>query len=227
MPVPTSKANYLKNTSGGAFSAANQGGTILGNTTTGDVVTKALALKDNAASYNEGTLPRVLNDGLNGNKKALSAGTFAYSAAGNYVIAASTSTLSGVSNNSILITGRGDVTRSIAQFEHDFGAGTTSLVRKNRFARSGYLNNGNKLKNRRLFLNAAGTAAAAPTAMNSINNGYMLDPVAGSTSYTYHSDSAANPTRAIPGELVMKVDFVTLSVASGGDFFNYKAITGM
>jgi hypothetical protein len=25
----------------------------------------------------------------------------------------------------------------------------------------------------------------------------------------------------------MKVDFVTLSVASGGDFFNYKAITGM
>ena len=42
-----------------------------------------------------------------------------------------------------------------------------------------------------------------------------------------HSDSAANPTRAIPGELVMKVDFVTLSVASGGDFFNYKAITGV
>jgi len=25
----------------------------------------------------------------------------------------------------------------------------------------------------------------------------------------------------------MKVDFVTLTVASGGDFFDYKAITGM
>ena len=40
-------------------------------------------------------------------------------------------------------------------------------------------------------------------------------------------DSAATPTRAIPGELVMKVDFVDLSIATGGDFFDYKAITGM
>lgn len=221
MPVPTSKANYLKNTTGGAFSAANQGGTVLGNTTTGDVVTKALALKDNAASYTEGTLPRVLNDGLNGNQKALSSGTFAYSSAGNYVIAASSSTLSGVSNSSILITGRGDGTRSIAQFEHDFGAGTASLIRKNRFAKSGYLNGGAKLKNRRLFLNAAGTAGAAPSSLN----GNMINPVGGSGAY--HSDSAANPTRAIPGELVMKVDFVTTNISSGGDFFDYKAITGM
>ena len=41
------------------------------------------------------------------------------------------------------------------------------------------------------------------------------------------ADSAAEPTRAVPGELVMKVDFVTLGVSSGGDFFDYKAITGM
>ena len=40
-------------------------------------------------------------------------------------------------------------------------------------------------------------------------------------------DSAATPTRAIPGELVMKVDFVNLSVSTGGDFFDYKPITGM
>jgi hypothetical protein len=226
MPVPSSNS-HLKNTTGGAFSAQSQGGTVLGNTITGNAVTNALALKDNASNFTDGTLPKVLNDGLSGNQKALSGGTFAYSAAGNYVIAASSSTLSGVASNELLITSRGNGTRSIAQFEHDFGAGTASLVRKNRFARSGYLNNGNKLSSRRLFLNAAGTAGAAPTAMNSINNGYMLDPVAGATSYTYHSDSAANPTRAIPGELVMKVDFVTLSVASGGDFFNYKAITGV
>lgn len=221
MPVPTSKANYLKNTTGGAFVATTEGGTILGNTTTGTVVTKALALKDNASEYTDGTLPKVKNNGLSGNQKAYTSGTFAYAASGNYVIAASSETLSGVANSSILITGRGDVTRSIAQFEHDFGATTTSLVRKNRFARAGYLNNGNKLQSRRLFLNAAGTAAAAPTSLN----GNMLDPATGSTAY--HSDSAANPTRAIPGELVMKVDFVTTNIASGGDFFNYKAITGM
>jgi len=53
----------------------------------------------------------------------------------------------------------------------------------------------------------------------------MWNPVAGATAS--RSDSAANPTRAVPGELVMKVDFVTLTVASGGDFFDYKPITGM
>jgi len=227
MPVPSSNS-HLKNTTGGSFTATTEGGTVLGNTTTtSGVITKALALKDNASDFNDGTLPKVLNNGLSGNQKALSGGSFAYSVAGSYVIAASSSTLSGVATTELLITGRGDGTRSIAQFEHDFGADTTSLIRKNRFARSGYLNSGSKLKNRRLFLNAAGTAGAKPTALNTINNGYMLDPVAGATSYVLHSDSAANPTRAIPGELVMKVDFVTLSVASGGDFFNYKAITGV
>lgn len=220
MAVPTSVSSYLKNTTGGSFTVTTQGGTLLGNTTTGDIVTKAFALKDAVSDYDDGTLPKVLNNGLSGNQKSLSAGTFAYNAVGNYVIATISSTLSGVAKNNILITSKGNTTRSIAQFEHDFGAGTTSLIRKNRFTRTGYLNNGSKLKSRRLFLNAAGTAGAAPAQLNS----NMLDPVTGSTAY--HSDSAANPTRAIPGELVMKVDFVTLNVSSGGDFFDYKPITG-
>ena len=61
----------------------------------------------------------------------------------------------------------------------------------------------------------------APAALNED----MVNPVGGSTGQK--TDSAANPTRAIPGELVMKVDFVTTAVATGGDFFDYKAITGM
>ena len=64
--------------------------------------------------------------------------------------------------------------------------------------------------------------ATAPAALNEnmfdISDGDATDVAA---------DSAAEPTRAVPGELVMKVDFVTLSVSSGGDFFDYKAITGM
>jgi hypothetical protein len=39
-------------------------------------------------------------------------------------------------------------------------------------------------------------------------------------------DDAARPTRAVPGELVMKIDFVNEGL-SGGNFFDYKPITGM
>ena len=40
MPVST-QGDYLKNTSGGAYTDQKQGGTLLGNTTTGDVITKS------------------------------------------------------------------------------------------------------------------------------------------------------------------------------------------
>ena len=226
MPVPANDAAYLKNTTGGAFTAITEGGTVLGNTSTGTGITKALALKDNAAAWADGTLPRVLNDGLNGNQKALSAGTFAYEAAGKYVIAASSDTLSGVSKTNILITGQGNDVNAIHQFEHDFGAKTTTLMRRNRYSRTGYLLNGDtKVKKRsaNLFLSATGHAHHTP-ATNTTTN--MWDIADGNAS-DRAADSAANPTRAIPGELVMKADFVTLAVTSGVDFFDYKAITGM
>ena len=224
MAVPANQAAYLVNTTGGAFPGeATEGGTILSNVTTGTVITKALALKDNATDFADGTRPKEIADGLSSNFKLLSAGTFGYEAAGKYVIAASSSTLSGVAKTNILITGQGSVVDAIHQFEHDFGADTTSLMRKNRFARAGFFNNGNKVNSRYLWLNAAGTAVAKPTTLTGNN---PWDPVAGNST-NQRTDSAANPTRAIPGELVMKADFVTLTVASGGDFFNYKAITGM
>ena len=72
MAVPTGN-NDKKNTSGGTFTATTEGGTILGNETTGTVITKALTLKDNATTWNDGTKPRVLNDGLQGNQTAVSA----------------------------------------------------------------------------------------------------------------------------------------------------------
>ena len=225
MAVPANQAAYLVNTTGGAFPGdATEGGTILSNTSTGTVITKALALKDNATDFTDGTRPKEIADGLSANQKVLtSAGTFGYEAAGKFVIAASSSTLSGVSKTNILITSQGSVVNAINQFEHDFGADTTSLMRKNRFARVGFFNNGNKVNSRHLWLNAAGTAVAAPSTLTGNN---PWDPVAGNST-NQRTDSAANPTRAIPGELVMKADFVTLTVASGGDFFNYKAITGM
>jgi hypothetical protein len=225
MAVPANEAAYLKNTTGGAYPGdTTQGGTILSNTSTGTVITKALALKDNATDFADGTRPKEIADGLSANQKVLTgAGTFGYEAAGKYVIAASSSTLSGVSKTNILITGQGSKLDAIHQFMHDFGADTTSLMRANRFARVGFFNNGNKVNSRYLWLNAAGTAVAKPSTLSTTN---MWD-IADGNATDRAADSAANPTRAIPGELVMKVDFVTLTVASGGDFFDYKAITGM
>ena len=224
MAVPANDAAYLVNTTGGAFSAITEGGTVLGNTSTGTAITKALALKDNAAAWADGTGPREIADGLSANTTAYSAGTFAYEAAGNYVIAASSATLSGASNTKILITGQGNQMDAVLRFRHDFGADTTSLMRKNRFARVGYFNNGNKVNSRRLWLNAAGTAVAAPSTLTGTN---MWSRSAGAAAADSDHATPPNITRALPGELVMKADFVTLTVASGGDFFDYKAITGM
>ena len=222
MAVPSGN-NDKRNTSGGAFTATTEGGTILGNMTTGTVITNALALKDNAVEWAQGTLPRILADGLNANQKILSGGTFAYSVAGQYVIRTISTTISGVSSNAMLIPDNAGPHYPIAQFQHDFGADVTSLMRANRFSRVGFFNNGNKISSRKLWLNAAGTAVATPSTLTSTN---MWDLADGNAS-DRAADSAANPTRAIPGELVMKVDFVDLSIATGGDFFDYKAITGM
>ena len=72
MAVPGASSNYLKNTTGGAYVDQKQGGSILGNTTVGDVVTKALALKDNAVVFSRGTLPAAVVNGLITNQKVLS-----------------------------------------------------------------------------------------------------------------------------------------------------------
>ena len=63
--------------------------------------------------------------------------------------------------------------------------------------------------------------ATAPDALNED----FWDPAAGSTSA--NSDSAANPTRAVPGELILLNDFVDADISTSGNFFDYKSITGM
>tara|TARA_R110000851_G_scaffold104493_1_gene222192 strand:- start:299 stop:958 length:660 start_codon:yes stop_codon:yes gene_type:complete len=219
MPVPSGNS-HLKNTANGAFTAQTQGGTVLGNTTTGDVITKASALKDNATAPQDGPGPKAKANGLVANQKVLSGGTFAYSSAGNYVIRTISTTLSGVASTKVLIPGSEGARVAVHEFLKEKGADTTSLIRKGRFSRTGYFNNGNKISSRSLFMNAAGTASAAPTALNK----YMWDLADGNA--TNQAQDDAIPTRAIPGELVMKADFVTLGV-SGGDHFDYKAITGM
>jgi hypothetical protein len=223
MAVPSSNS-HVRNTTGGAFSSQTQGGTIINNDNTGDVITKAFQLNDAVANTTDSSmLPSVGASGIYNVAKALSGGTFGYQAEGKYVIARSSDTLSGVSNTKLLFMGAGD-RLPIARFRGDFGAKLLTAFRNNQFSWNHTLDSGAKITNMRInWLNASGTAAASPSTLNGT---YMWD-VADGNATNRAADSAANPTRAIPGELVMKVDFVTLTVASGGDFFDYKAITGM
>jgi len=223
MAVPSSNS-HKRNTTGGAFSEQTQGGTIINNDNTGDVITKAFQL-NTANNYDRpnNMLPRVSASGIYNVAKALSGGTFGYSAAGKYVIARASDTLSGVSKTNLLFMGAGDTRQSIAQFQGDFGAKLLTAWRQNQWSWLGTLDSGATITNMRTqWLNSAGTAAASPVSLNGV---YMWSRSAGAAARL--ADNAANPTRAIPGELVMKVDFVTLTVASGGDFFDYKPITGM
>lgn len=222
MAVPSGNS-HLKNTVGGSFVSQNQGGTLLGNSSTGSVITKSFPLVSNATEWNKGTLPSENANGIIANQKILSGGTFAYKSTGNYIIKTISTSISGVASTKLLITGA-DVEgrKPIAQFQHDFGAKLLTKYRANQFTLTGKLNSGASNLSRLIWLNAAGNAAEAPATLSTTN---MYD-ISDGDATDRAVDSAANPTRAIPGELVMKVDFVTTSVVSGGDFFDYKPITG-
>jgi len=227
MAVPNGSASYLVNTTGGAFSATVEGGTLLGNGTTGSVITKAFLLKDavddTKQSYGPVERAYPAGGGMYGTQKALAGGTFAYFEAGKYIIRTISTTISGVSSNEVLIPGadKGD-RRSIAQFIHDFGVRLLDKWRSNEFAWTGRYSNGNAITRRFLWIDAAGTASEVPATATDLD---PLSPQTGSAAQK--TDVAANPTRALPGTLVMKVDFVDLNFATGGDFFDYKPITGM
>lgn len=226
MAVPSSN-NHLVNTTGGAFTMQSQGGTVLNNETTGSAITNGLTVQDGIDNVKKvRVVPErayPVGGGLYGTKKALASGTFAYFEAGKYLIRTVATTLSGVASDELLIPGSNSSNQgnAIHQFLHDFGAAVTSKYRANEFSQTGTLADGSKITRRVNWTNAAGDAVEIPGTLTGNN---MLDPVAGTKGQ--RTDSAANPTRAIPGELVMKVDFVDTSVATGGDFFDYKPITG-
>lgn len=226
------KADYLQATNGGTFVEQTYGGTILGNSTTNAVITKSFslidALEDNALSgYN--TNPKEFDSGdhIYRAKKIISGGTFAYNAAkaGTWVIAKVATTLSGVAKTNLLFMGQGSLRKAIFDFQHDFGAKILTAWRANLFTWTGNLDNGSKIKSRRLWLNSSNRNASGGAALTSLATTNMYD-IADGNATNKAVDSAATPTRAVPGEFVMKVDFVT-KTTTGGDFFDYKPITGM
>lgn len=233
MAVP-GKRGHLKTTAGGTFTKQTYGGVILGNATTNAIITKSFsiidALEDNALSgYN--AEPREFSSGTHiyNTKKILSGGDFAYNAAKNrtWVVSRIATSLAGVSKTNLLFMSQGARRKPILDFVHDFGVKLLTAWRANLFTWTGLLDNGGKIKSRRLWLNGSNrntVGGAAPATLSTTN---MFDITDGNAS-NKAVDSAATPTRAVPGEFVMKVDFVTLKPSlSGGDFFDYKPITGM
>jgi hypothetical protein len=226
MAVPSSNS-HLVNAVGGSYGGQTQGGTVLGNTsTTSGVITKAFPLIDTAVGEPLSTGPKAIANGIVANQKIVSGGAFAYEAAGQYVIRTVSNSIAGVASTAVLIPGSDTQRRPIAQFEHDYGAKLLTLWRGNRFSWLGIKADGSKLGTRynwtAAITSGGGNVVAASLPTLSTTN--MVNPVGGGSGY--RTDSAANPTRTIPGELVMKVDFVDTSVATGGDFFDYKPITG-
>ena len=248
----TKPSDYLKNTTGGDFVHAKQGGTILNNNNTtitnsiiGDgIITNAFQIKDAVAENSQlggDTRPKEADNGIIQNQKILSGGTFAYDVAGEYVIARSTITLAGVSKTNLLSMGRGGTTPSIAQFYKQIGAKTLHAFRRNNFSWTGTKSHGtagHSLLSRRNWVantSGGGNSAAAPSSIDAAMHAPGGSSRNGTGAQVVYSDAAANPTRAIPGRLVIQANFTndaterkpwTATRDGGSDFYDYKAITG-
>lgn len=231
MAVP-GKRGHLRTTANGTFSKQNQGGVILGHNTSGSVITRAFslvdALEDNGLSgYN--AEPKLFDSGTHiyNTKKILSGGEFAYNAAKNktWVISTIATSLAGVANTKLLFMAQGSLRKPILDFVHDYGVRVLTAWRANLFTWTGMMDNGNKIKSRRLWLNSSNRNTEGGAALTTLTTVNMFDLADGNAS-NKAVDSAATPTRAIPGEYVNKIDFVNKTI-TGGDFFNYGPITGM
>lgn len=221
MAVPSNNS-HLKNTTGGAFVAQSQGGTLLGNTTVGSVVTKALGLKDATDADIRVPFPAEKDNGLYGTTTAKGSGTFAYMEAGQYVIKTISETINGVASTKVLSPAAEGNRVAIHKFRHDFGAKLLTKWRASEFSWTGRLADGTAVPSRQNWVNATSTGASAPATLSTTNMYDMTDGDAVDMAV----DVAATPTLAIPGKLVMKVDFVDVDPATGGDYYNYKPITG-
>lgn len=230
MAVPT-RFGAVKNTTGGTFTTQTVGGVVMGiNSSSSTILTEGMTLMEGVVLNGDvaRTLPKEnTSTGLYRLKKPLSSGTFAYNAAARtnntWVIAKMATSLAGVASTKLLFMGQGATNgRSIPEFRHDLGVKMLNLWVANRFSWTGRLADGTAKASRLMWLNAAGTAVATPT---SLSTTFMRDLADGNAT-DQAVDAAARPSRSIPGELVLKADFVTAGL-SGGNFLDYKPITGM
>jgi len=226
MPVP-GRTGALRGTKNTAFTTQTVSGVVMGiENAQSSVITENFAIRTALATkdgFTNGVQERDSGSSIVRARKILSGGAFAYNAArfNTWVIARIATSLAGVATNVLLFMGAGNKLVTTHEFRHDFGVRMLTAFRTG-FAWTGRLRNGNPVASRRLWLNADGTAVATPTSLVTVNMWDLRDGNATDQAV----DDAARPTRAVPGELVMKIDFVNEGL-SGGNFFDYKPITGM
>lgn len=229
MAVPT-KFGAVRSKTNGDFTAQNVSGAIMGvaGSATGPI-TASMALYDALATndirpdlkeraYGPGS-------GLVSSKKSISSGVYNYNsaAAGTYIISRITSTIAGVASTALLFMGCANKIKAIHEKNHDSGVKMLTSWVGNSFSWTGKLANGNSKLSRLMWLNAASTAVVTPAPLN----GVFLWDIADGNATNKAVDNAATPSRSIPGEFILLVDFVTTPVLSGGNAFDYKPITGM
>ena len=227
MAVPGMRGHLVQTDGSSTFESQTQGGVALGNrSTSSNPLTKAVDLKTNAGDdYAKGTGPREYAGGTFSATVANSSatGAFAYNAAANnkWIIRGITRTLSGASNTSILSGSETTGRKSIHSFYSQVGVGMLAMWRDNRFSFIGHKDDAGSLQDRRITLNDARNAAAAPAEITTnfydISDGNASD----------RADDDALPTRAVPGELTVLVNFTNLTGSGQGtNKLDYKAITG-
>lgn len=198
-------------TANGANPQRNSGGTILdgGSTTASSAVTNSLA---HGRTFNDrGNGPRE-NSGsaLQHAAKANSAGSrvFAYHADGKYVIRRVSDTLTGVSNDVMVSGGSNHPRRSIHWRGNQFGANLLAGHRAGEWRPLG------------IGKDHLGTPQRTNWSSARVSADENYAGVNGSLSAT--ADHAAQPSRAIPGELVYLENHVTWS----DNYIDYKARSG-
>lgn len=229
----TTKFGAMRNTVGGAFNGQVIGGCVMGTTASG-AITEGMSIMDGVTlngndGYNTEPIERSSSVGIYRTKKILSGGAFLYNAAknGTYVIARMATSLAGVANTNLLFMAQASKgVKNIHDFNHDFGVKMLTLWVGNRFSWTGKLANGTSKLSRTMWLNADGTAVATPATLGTT---FMRDLAEGNASDKAKDHAVIVSTtagvRAIPGEFFLLNDFVTAGLA-GGNFFDYKPITG-
>lgn len=230
MAVPT-KFGAVRGRNGNAFVSQNVGGAVMGIVgATGSVLSASLAVYDAIAPTPLTSLTKQRaygpGSGLVSTAKPISGAVYGYGnnvPAGSYIISRITTAIAGVSSNLLLFMGQGNMIRPISSFRHDFGVKMLNSWLTTSFAWTGKLASGASKNSRLMWLNAAQTAVVTPVALNTV---FMKDIALNSTS-AIANDNAATPSRTVPGEFILQVDFVTRPILSGGNKFTYKPITGM
>lgn len=226
MAVPGFRG-HMKNTSGGDFTSQIYSAVALG-INQANIFTRSFRVIDAIADNNVDTGPRELTtSGKTYNaRKIVSGGEFAYNAAkyNTFIASRLTTSLAGIANNALLFMGKGKLLKTNHDFSHDFGAKILSAFRANLFSPLGKLDNGGKLKSRRLWLNPSNRNSASGAAPQTLSTTNMYDIADGNATDKAY-DKASKPTRSVPGTLVVMIDFVDKDIATSGNYLEYKPIT--